>query len=80
MKEPLGSTTADEFILSRSNAKLFIKMLKRVGLSGQPCLTPFSHLKKICCFSLNFYCTVRVFVHAFNNSKGVSNDIKTFKF
>ena len=39
MKEPLGSSTADEFILSRSNAKLFIKMLKRMGLSGQPCLT-----------------------------------------
>ena len=46
MKEPLGSSTADEFILSRSNAKLFIKMLKRMGLSGQPCVTPFLHLKK----------------------------------
>ena len=45
MKDPLGSSTADEFILSRSNAKLFIKMLKRIGLSGQPCLNA---IKKGC--------------------------------
>ena len=68
MKEPLGSLTADEFILSRLNAKL------------QPLSYTFHTFEKICCFSLNFYCTVRVFIHAFNNSKEVSSDIKTFKF
>ena len=55
MKEPLGSSTDDEFISSRSNSKLLIKMLKRMGPSGKPCLTPFSHLKKFVVLSLNFY-------------------------